>query len=155
MSSRLPIPLHLLLRTTNALLLTHLFLSHILTLKPTTGPSMLPTLSSSHDWILINRLRARGRGIRVGDCVSVRHPADPEAGLVKRVLGLPGDFVLLGDRVLQVPPGHCWVEGDNSPHSRDSRVYGPVPLALVRGKVVGRVWPGPKWIGNALREPDG
>lgn len=41
----------------------------------------------------------------------------------------------------QVPAGHCWVAGDNQAHSRDSRLYGPVPLALVRGKVVGRVLP--------------
>ena len=35
---------------------------------------------------------------------------------------------------MQVPEGHCWVLGDNLTESRDSRVYGPIPLALVRGK---------------------
>lgn len=36
------------------------------------------------------------------------------------------------------------------PCSRDSRFYGPVPLALVRGKVVGRLWPEPRWFENAV-----
>lgn len=36
----------------------------------------------------------------------------------------------------QVPPGHIWLEGDNLIVSRDSREYGPVPLALVRGRAV-------------------
>jgi inner membrane protease subunit 1 len=39
----------------------------------------------------------------------------------------------------QVPQGHCWVCGDNLPASRDSRIYGPLPMALIRGKVVA-VW---------------
>lgn len=40
---------------------------------------------------------------------------------------------------LQVPRGHVWLQGDNLLHSLDSRVYGPVPLALVRGKVMCQV----------------
>jgi hypothetical protein len=44
-------------------------------------------------------------------------------------------FLLL----LQVPPGHIWLEGDNLIVSRDSREYGPVPLALVRGRAMVQV----------------
>lgn len=40
-----------------------------------------------------------------------------------------------------VPDGHIWVEGDNDTNSADSRTYGPVPSALVVGKVWLRVWP--------------
>lgn len=40
---------------------------------------------------------------------------------------------------VQVPPGHIWLEGDNLIVSRDSREYGPVPLALVRGRAVVQV----------------
>lgn len=40
-----------------------------------------------------------------------------------------------------IPDGHLWLEGDNSPFSRDSREYGSVPAALVRGRIVCRVWP--------------
>jgi hypothetical protein len=41
--------------------------------------------------------------------------------------------------LLQVPPGHIWLEGDNLIVSRDSREYGPVPLALVRGRAMVQV----------------
>jgi len=33
------------------------------------------------------------------------------------------------------------VEGDNSLNSADSRHYGPVPAALIVGKVFFRIWP--------------
>lgn len=45
------------------------------------------------------------------------------------------------DRVyLTVPEGQMWVSGDNLTHSRDSRTLGPVPLGLLRGKAVFKVW---------------
>lgn len=51
-----------------------------------------------------------------------------------------------------MPEGHCWVLGDNLPVSRDSRVYGPLPMGLIKGKVVAKVWPWgeKKWIENSL-----
>lgn len=57
---------------------------------------------------------------------------------------------------LQVPEGHCWLLGDNLEESRDSRTYGPVPLALIRGKVIARILPltEMKWIENNLRPPE-
>lgn len=36
--------------------------------------------------------------------------------------------------LIQVPEGHVWVEGDNLAWSRDSRVYGAVPMALIKGR---------------------
>ena len=41
----------------------------------------------------------------------------------------------------QVPKGHVWLEGDNATNSTDSRCYGPVPAALIRGRVVWKVMP--------------
>ncbi|OMJ30266.1 Mitochondrial inner membrane protease subunit 2 [Smittium culicis] len=35
---------------------------------------------------------------------------------------------------LQIPPGHCWVEGDEGFHSIDSNTFGYIPLGLVIGK---------------------
>lgn len=83
--------------------------------------------------------------------VSFRSPVKPWEGAIKRVIGMPGDFVLRdspdspSDMMIQVPEGHCWVVGDNLPASRDSRMYGPLPLALVKGKVVARIWPYSRW----------
>jgi signal peptidase I len=85
---------------------------------------------------------------------------------------MPGDFVQVyegvtdggaGDggwmgsgriRMVKVPRGHCWLAGDNQGFSRDSRHYGPVPLGLVTGKVVWRVWPWDRWgrMENTLEE---
>ena len=42
---------------------------------------------------------------------------------------------------MQIPPGHVWIEGDNPKNSRDSRYYGPVPIALVQGRVLAKIWP--------------
>lgn len=52
----------------------------------------------------------------------------------------------------KVPQGHCWLVGDNLPASRDSRTFGPVPLALIRGKVIASLWPlwEFRWIRNPL-----
>lgn len=42
-----------------------------------------------------------------------------------------------------VPPGHVWLEGDNAANSTDSRSYGPIPLAMVHGRVFYKVWSSP------------
>jgi hypothetical protein len=34
-----------------------------------------------------------------------------------------------------------WLQGDNTRNSNDSRHYGAVPVALLRGRVCFRVWP--------------
>jgi len=76
--------------------------------------------------------------------VAARHPAMVGERVVKRVVGLAGDWVQEGGEDGQscvlVPQGHCYLSGDNEPYSLDSRHYGPVPLALLVGKVVGVVW---------------
>ena len=55
-----------------------------------------------------------------------------------------------------MPDGHCWLLGDNLQESRDSRVYGPIPLALIKGKVIARVspWSDMGWIENGLQRPE-
>ncbi|WVO17853.1 signal peptidase I [Cryptococcus depauperatus] len=49
---------------------------------------------------------------------------------------------------VKVPKGHVWLVGDNLSNSTDSRKYGPVPIAMVKGKVLARIYPKPKWIKN-------
>lgn len=43
----------------------------------------------------------------------------------------------------QVPKGHVWLQGDNFNNSTDSRHYGPVPYAMIRGRVFVKVRCGP------------
>ena len=46
------------------------------------------------------------------------------------------------------PQGHIWIEGDNVAVSEDSRSrFGPVPAALVQGRLVSVLWP-PHAIGS-------
>jgi len=150
--------LRLALGTTQVVFFTHLIWNNFYAVGDTVGASMFPTFRLANDWVVISKLHSRGRGVEVGDLVSYLHPVDgPGVSVIKRVVGLPGDFVVKdpadgsGD-MLQVPKGHCWTTGDNLPHSYDSRYYGPVPLALIRGKVIARVYPWPTWIRNPLKE---
>jgi signal peptidase I len=46
---------------------------------------------------------------------------------------------------MTVPEHHCFVLGDNRNFSYDSRQFGPVPLATVKGKVDYLYWPGKDW----------
>jgi hypothetical protein len=40
----------------------------------------------------------------------------------------------------KVPPGHIWIEGDNHEVSIDSRNYGPIPIGLLEGKVMTKLF---------------
>lgn len=98
-----------------------------------TGDSMAPTLLPGEWWIA----RRTGRA-RPGDIVVLDHP---EEGLlaVKRLISRSGRA--------------CWVEGDNSPRSRDSRHFGAVDSSRILGRLVVRYAPLPprlpaRWLTN-------
>ena len=98
-----------LIQTVKFLAFTHLFAEYFFTVKATCGPSMLPTINVRDDWVLISKLSRRGKDVEVGDVVSLIHPMVPDMGIIKRILGMPGDFVLrdtpgiLGDsKMIQV-----------------------------------------------------
>ncbi len=90
---------------------------------------------------------------------------------IKRVIGLPGETVKLhqghiyiNNQLLQepylassvlttseeflkedvsflIPPHHYMVFGDNRPHSRDSRAFGPIDANRIVGRAIFRYWP--------------
>lgn len=121
-------------------------------------------------------------GLRLGDLVVATSPSDPSRTVCKRILGMPGDTVLIDprdmsadasqllamhfeagsgvipflrmhtDRTVTVPPGHVWLSGDNLANSTDSRNYGPVPMALIKGRVMARLYPSLEWFGSALKK---
>ncbi|SPO06894.1 related to IMP1 Protease, mitochondrial [Cephalotrichum gorgonifer] len=141
--------------------LTHVIIQYGYSVTPISGPSMLPTLDIMGQWVLTSSLHRHGRGVGVGDLVTYDIPISADCGL-KRVVGMPGDYVVAHlpgtvpedrDELLQVPQGHCWLVGDNLAVSRDSRQYGPIPLALVRGKVLATLFPF-KWMENPLKKVD-
>ncbi|SMR48207.1 unnamed protein product [Zymoseptoria tritici ST99CH_1E4] len=121
----------------------HVITGYFYTFVDCYGVSMLPTIYSSGEWVFISKYYRRGRGVIPGDLVSFDHPVK-EGRAIKRVIALSGDFVLMNspdksDAMIQIPEGHCWVVGDNLPHSRDSRMFGPLPMALINGKVTAKV----------------
>jgi nickel-type superoxide dismutase maturation protease len=88
------------------------------------GPSMSPTVRSG-DRLLVRRV-TRPAAVRDGDVVLARFPSRPELLVVKRVV--------------RAEPGGHWVQGDNTFVTDDSRAFG---VAVVVGRVVGRLWPSP------------
>lgn len=72
----------------------HLIQTHLYEMKATYGPSMLPTVYFEGDWVIINKLYRRGKGVQVGDLVEAKDPLTPEGRVLKRVIGMPGDFVV-------------------------------------------------------------
>ena len=82
----------------------------------------------------------------------------PEGPAVKRVAGLPGEQVEIRDGDLlvdgrRIPPPEsarlerqegswacgagCFLLGDNRPASRDCRTWGPLPIRVLRARVLG------------------
>ncbi|CAN0927958.1 Mitochondrial inner membrane protease subunit 2 [Linum grandiflorum] len=129
---------------------------------PVRGQSMSTTLNPDSDSIfddrvLVEKLSLRRYSFSHGDVVVFRSPVDHKEKLVKRIIGLPGDWVGTPHTydVVKVPEGHCWVEGDNMIPSMDSRSFGPIPLGLASGRVVRIVWP-PQRMGKVERRvPEG
>ena len=86
----------------------HLFFEYLFDIRATSGPSMLPTFDIRNDWVILSKRHVRGRGVEVGDVVSFWIPMHPGKGGIKRVIGMPGDFVLTGtpgggsDEMIQV-----------------------------------------------------
>ncbi|KAI9014799.1 peptidase S24/S26A/S26B/S26C [Gaertneriomyces semiglobifer] len=109
------------------------------------GPSMLPTFNIMGDWVVVEHLSWYTRNYNLGDVVVAISPGNPRRMISKRILGLPGDRVCVDPtapeiRFVTIPPGHVWLQGDNYNNSTDSRQYGPVPMGLLRGKVVCKVF---------------
>jgi len=106
------------------------------------GPSMEPTFNEAGDYVLIDNFsyRVLKRPYKSGDVVICVCPYDSSKTVCKRITAEAGDVVIMRQNeymqeVAAIPEGHVWLAGDNSHNSTDSRSYGPVPLALLRGRV--------------------
>jgi len=153
-SDRKHLPLLLALVVLFAVLVSVFYVSN--TAIKVDGDSMLPSLMSG-DHLLVTRgytQPARGDVVSFSAVISGK-PDD----LIKRVVAIGGDTVeVFGDTVLingqpepttyqritgtesfhikpfSVPAGSVYVLGDNRPVSLDSRFFGPVRLADVKGR---------------------
>jgi signal peptidase I len=126
--------------------------------------SMEPALQVGDRLVVCKRAYARHAPKR-GDVIMFRWPEEPGENMVKRVVGLPGEYVMmLAGRVfvnwrpLEEPyvksrpireppckaklgPDEVWVLGDNRNHSEDSRDHGPLPLKQIIGRAGQIYWP--------------
>lgn len=95
------------LYSVSAFLGAHVFARYFYYCDATYGVSMLPTIQSFGDWVVVSKYYRRGRGVQVGDIVSFKHPAREGEFAIKRVIGMGGDFVLMNtpehsDAMIQV-----------------------------------------------------
>ncbi len=124
--------------------------------------SMEPTLMPGQ-FILVNKLAVKLNDVQRGDIIVFHFPQDPKEDYIKRVIGLPGDTIVIranqvyvNDQKITepyiaaepayngswvVPEGNLFTLGDNRNNSYDSHQWGFVPINLVVGKALVIYWP--------------
>ena len=134
------------------------------------GISMQPTFYTGQ-FLIVSRVDFLLGEPQRGQIVVFKYPLDPQEDYIKRVIGLPGETVEIRDTLVYVNgtpldesyinepcearycPDNSWelganeyfVMGDNRNHSRDSRVFGPVPRQNLIGEALIRYWPPEDW----------
>jgi signal peptidase I len=134
--------------------------------------SMDPTLKPDDRLLCVKpgflRPYIKGKtAIRRGDIVVFTPPLPPPTEYVKRVMGLPGETLLIaGDKafvndfplqepwaVFDGPPSsperivvslgsnELYLTGDNRNHSSDSRSFGPVTIDRIESRCIAVYWP--------------
>ena len=123
--------------------------------------SMATTLLHG-DFIIANTWKYRSNTPKRGEVIVFRFPKDPSVSYAKRVIGTPGDRIVIksgvvnvngepleepyvtsefnqtssqGTAAFQVPSNAYFVLGDNRDHSNDSRYWGFVPAENLVGSV--------------------
>jgi signal peptidase I len=134
------------------------------------GTSMYPTFSNG-DYVLTDELTYRIRPPERGEVVVFHDISDPSTYLIKRIIGLPGETVIVKNNTVTIkdhqnPDGFALNEtylpkgtltgedgtwtlttksymmlGDNRTVSYDSRSWGPLPDKDIVGLVRFRLWP--------------
>lgn len=134
------------------------------------GKSMEPNFHNA-EYILTDKISYRISSPKRGDVVVFHSPQDAETDFIKRIVGVPGDLVMVKDghfylngtrldeeyindpgkvapgrflregATAEVPNGQYLVMGDNRLHSSDSREWGFVPRTNIVGRAFFRYWP--------------
>jgi len=134
------------------------------------GTSMVPTFSNG-DYVLTDELTYRIRPPERGEVVVFHDVSDSSTYLIKRVIGLPGETVIIknnivtienkqnpngfvlnetylpagtitaGDEDIALSSSSYFMMGDNRAVSYDSRSWGPLPAGNIVGLVRFRLWP--------------
>lgn len=133
------------------------------------GASMDPTFASGQ-YLIVDELSYHLGDPTRGDVVIFKYPKNPKQYFIKRVIGLPGETVVVNGKgqvfikdkdgnivlILKEPyvtytkddmverallPGEYFLMGDNRAGSFDSRAWGPVDRDLIVGKAFLRLFP--------------
>ena len=134
------------------------------------GASMDPSFATG-DYIFTSKITYKLRSFHRGDIIVFKAPSNPDIDYIKRVIGLPGDTVMVKDGevyvngvqlneeyisaktnvwdggyskngvAITVPSDMLFVMGDNRPRSSDSREFGPITIDSVVGQVFYRYFP--------------
>src|SRR3989338_7753566 len=124
-----------------------------------------------HEYLIVDQISYRFHDVQRGDVVVFRYPKDPREFFIKRVIGLPGETVVIrnnkifiynsqntdgeavqesylpkdieniGNVTQKIEKDEYFLMGDNRPESLDSRVFGPVNRKHIVGRVFFRGWP--------------
>jgi signal peptidase I len=132
------------------------------------GTSMDPVIQNGQ-YLIIDEVTYHFHGPQRGDVIVFKAPPEPTKYYIKRVIGLPGDTVKIVDGKVTiidtahpegftlaepylthlstdsgtyvVPAGEYFVMGDNRSGSYDSRAWGFLPDANIRGRALVRLLP--------------
>ena len=134
------------------------------------GLSMYATLEDN-DYLIANKIDYRLHPPQRGDIVILRPPTTNSTDFIKRIIGLPGERVLIRSGVVYINghrldepylpeawvndanwpdnnsngqvmgPNEYFVMGDNRNRSQDSRFFGPISRDRIDGKAWFRIWP--------------
>jgi len=126
--------------------------------------SMQPTLHQG-ELLLVDKLAYLKKLPLTGDIIIFHAPPEPGEDFIKRVIGAPGDQVIIQDGLVyvnhvllqegyiasspdyngawEVPADAVFVLGDNRNASSDSHTWGYVPLDNIVGKALLVYWPIP------------
>ncbi|CAN5127938.1 signal peptidase I [soil metagenome] len=139
------------------------------------GASMDPTFRTGQ-YLIVDELTYHFTTPARGSVLIFKYPKDPSKYFIKRIIGLPGETVVLKDGAVTIKnpaqpqgfalnepyviyskpdtneyvlgPDEYFVMGDNRLGSSDSRVWGPVPKANIIGRPFVRFLPPTVWPGD-------
>ena len=134
------------------------------------GRSMDPTFETG-DYLIVDKISYRSEAPKRNTVVVFKYPNSPDKSFIKRIIGLPGETVIMENNKLTIinsenPNGfeidqsylseenktsadfsktlaydEYFVMGDNRKESFDSRSWGPLKKEFILGKPVVRLWP--------------
>ena len=134
------------------------------------GASMEPNFGD-REYLVIDEVSFYLREPERGEVVVFRYPRDPRQFFIKRIIGSPGETIMVKDGYVyidgnklnevylpgnyltseksflreevpyKIPDGYYMVFGDNRDFSSDSREWGPISLKAIVGKAWLRYWP--------------